>query len=211
MPQPKIKALIDFLSAGYKKGLAGEHAHEKLAPKGRLKPDQFANKIALAKKSAVLALFYLKEGKEYLLCIRRPKYEGTHSNQIAFAGGKCEDEDQDYLDTALRETHEEVGIYKDEIHVVGKLSSLYIPPSNFYVQPFLGVCLSENPKFKPDQREVEKLIEIELNELKNFQVTHQSITKGTIKMRMPSYLYNQHIIWGATAMMIAEIKALIDS
>ena len=93
-----------------------------------------------AKKAGVMALFYPKENNvTHLLLILRKTYKGVHSNQIAFPGGKFEPEDADLKYTALRETFEEVGVPLAAIHVIKALSPVYIPPSNFEVQPFVGV------------------------------------------------------------------------
>ena len=93
-----------------------------------------------AKKAGVMALFYPKHWNvTHLLLILRKTYTGVHSNQIAFPGGKLELTDADLQETALRETHEEVGVPTERVTIIKSLSKVYIPPSNFEVQPFVGL------------------------------------------------------------------------
>ena len=107
-----------------------------------------------AKKSAVLVLFYLKEGELFLALMQRPTYDGKHSGQISFPGGKHEKSDKNSVETALREANEEVGIISNDVEVVGQLSNVYIPVSQFIVTPVVGV-INYLPNFKLDNHEVE--------------------------------------------------------
>ena len=105
------------------------------------------------RKAAVMALFYPDfEQVTHLLLILRKTYEGVHSNQIGFPGGKVEKGDADLLTTALRETHEEVGVAPAQINVLRALSEVYIPPSNFEVRPYMGLCQ------KPTTFKIDKIL-----------------------------------------------------
>ena len=162
------------------------------------------------KTSAVLSLLYPKEDLAHMAFILRKTYKGVHSNQIGFPGGKTEDEDEDDLFTALRETHEEIGVSPNNITVIKQLTYIYIPPSNFLVKPFVGY-LTETPNFKLQESEVEALIEIPLNQvIDESNVGSKRITTSYAKnIDVPVFTFTDPVLWGATAMMVSEIKDLI--
>ena len=160
------------------------------------------------KKSAVLILLYPKHGFTYLVMMVRALDNGVHSGQISFPGGKSEKSDPSLEYTALREANEEIGIIHDTVEIIGKLTNIFIPPSNFDVYPFVGVSLS-TPIFKPNN-EVHKLLEIKLSTLQNPK------TKGYKKIKhrsgneflVPCYYVDGEVIWGASAMMLSEFLDL---
>lgn len=162
------------------------------------------------KISAVMVLFYEKNGVIELLFIERKKYPGVHSGQISFPGGKTEKEDSSLLQTALRETYEEIGISQYEIQQIGQLTELYIPPSNFIVYPFVGI-LSTPPSFTINDAEVEKVLSIPVNDL--FIKTAKQLTtiesRGAI-IQVPAFVYQENVIWGATAIMLREIELILQ-
>ena len=141
----------------------------------------------------------------------RKEYLGTHSGQMSFPGGKQEPTDADIVQTALRETNEEIGISPDHIRVIGKLSELYIPPSNFLVYPTVGV-MKEEASFKKDDAEVEEIVPIPLS----FFLDEKSRGKTNIKIMgnstidVPAYIYDRYTIWGATAIMMSEFVYLVN-
>ena len=170
-------------------------------------------KIKNASKAGVMALFYPdKQQQTKLVLILRNTYNGVHSAQICFPGGKFEAQDVSLEKTAKRETSEEIGIPVENIEVFRQLTEVYIPPSNFYVQPFLGV-LKKTPTFNKQDDEVEEVIEVSLNHLFNDDnVISTSVeTSYNIKVQVPAYKLNGHIVWGATAMMLSEIKDLLKN
>lgn len=149
------------------------------------------------KRAAVYCVFFPNTSKSTsFVLIRRQTYPGIHSNQMGFPGGKKDKKDSDLHTTALREFKEELGVEK--IHSICPLSPLYIPPSNFWVQPFLGY-LTQTPKFIPDYKEVAEVVEVSLNEFIQAKVL------GT----PPGYMLSNHHVWGATAMILAEIKEML--
>lgn len=159
--------------------------------------------------SSVLILFYLKEGNICIPFIKRPKYEGVHSGQIAFPGGRFEIEDMNLQNTALRETEEEIGIDRNKVKVLGGLTSLYIPPSNFKVSPVVGYY-TENPRFSIDRNEVDHLLEIPVEELLDEKHrTRRIIDTSYGKIEVPCYFIQDEIIWGATAMMLSELLEIL--
>src|SRR5690554_1701507 len=144
--------------------LPGEAVQLKMAPLERLqelKREAIANNNA--RKAGVMALFYpSRTFQTNLILILRKTYEGIHSGQVSFPGGKLDKSDRSMEEAALRETEEEIGVDRRAITIVKKLTPLYIPPSNFIVQPFIGIT-SKTPEFVRDEREVEALIEVELS------------------------------------------------
>jgi len=166
-----------------------------------------------AKRAGVMALFYPDENRQTkLVLILRNTYKGVHSAQISFPGGKFEPNDVSLKKTALRETSEEIGISEKHIEVVKQLTEIYIPPSNFYVQPFLGI-IKETPTFIKQDNEVAEVIEVLLTHfLDDANVISTTVdTSYKIEVEVPAYKLNGHIIWGATAMMLSEIKDLLKN
>ncbi len=192
--------------------LPGEAFHLKMAPMERLlELKRKARETKTGKQAAVLCLFYpSSEGETHLILILRKAYKGVHSAQVGFPGGKVELGDSSMLDAALRETEEEVGIPIADISVLKQLTEIYIPPSNFFVQPYLGIT-SKTPQFIPHENEVEAIIEVPLHEFLNDAVkTTQSLNTSYAKnIQVPAFHLQGHVVWGATAMMLNEIHAIL--
>ncbi len=192
--------------------LPGEASHHKMVPEFRIKELlELKNVKITPRKAGVMALFYPNMNKEtHVLFILRKTYKGVHSNQVAFPGGKAEKEDGDLMITALRETHEEVGVHPDDVDVVKELTEIFIPPSNFQVQPFLG--LYKNPKpFVIQESEVEAILEVSLTQflLEDSLTTKKITTSYATNIEVPAFKLNGYIVWGATAMILSEIKVLL--
>lgn len=163
------------------------------------------------RKAGVMALFYPNdERRTSLLLILRKTYKGVHSNQIGFPGGKVEKEDLDLAATALRETYEEVGVPPEKVHVIKSLTEIYIPPSNFEVQPFIGLYQKSIP-FILQESEVEALVEVSLTDfMDDSKIFMQKLnTSYAENIDVPAFKLNGYTVWGATAMMLSEIKELI--
>ncbi|WP_299158106.1 CoA pyrophosphatase [uncultured Tenacibaculum sp.] len=193
------------------KPLGGLTSQFKLAPKLRTKFSQELIDSKNPRKAAVLALFYPDENNQTrFLLTQRASYNGTHSAQISFPGGKVEDKDINLQETALRETFEEVGVSTNSIKVIRQLSDSYIPPSNFLVTPFLGIA-SKKPSFIPNN-EVANLIEVLTSDLLNDNnLTSKEMETSYMKnIDVPCFKLNNYIVWGATAMMLSEIKDLLN-
>lgn len=192
--------------------LPGEAAHRKLAPLQRIKELEAINiEERQPQEAGVMAVFYPgQEGETRLVLILRKTYRGVHSNQVGFPGGRVEPEDRNLEETALRETEEEVGIPRSDIEVIKQLSKLYIPPSNFWVQPFIGL-LYETPTLIPQEAEVEKILEVKLRDFldDSILVKERLTTSYAIDIEVPAYLLNDQIVWGATGMMLSEIRELL--
>ena len=193
--------------------LPGEVAHIIMSPSGRLEITRKLNLEQVKPRNAgVMMLIYPKEGAAHLVLIVRNTYKGVHSSQIAFPGGKYEIEDADFMQTALRETFEEIGIKQNKVEVVKAFTNLYIPPSNFMVHPFLGVCRNEIV-FYPDPNEVADIIELPLTTfLSDSIVTNVVMSTSYAKsIDVPVFKIDEHIVWGATAMMLSELKVVLTS
>ncbi|MDP5158994.1 MAG: CoA pyrophosphatase [Flaviramulus sp.] len=192
--------------------LPAETSHFKMVPPFRQELLSL-NKEAIknAKNAGVLALFYpdVNNITTFVLILRK-SYKGVHSAQIAFPGGKLETMDSSIQDTALRETFEEVGVPINTINVVKKLSQVYIPPSNFYVHPFMAY-VNTTPNFIKQVDEVEAILEISLEHFLDDKtlITKKVETSYRVEVDVPAFQLNNHIVWGATAMMLSEIKDLL--
>ena len=193
--------------------LPGLDAHSLLAPSYRISDLKKMNyNIVNSKIAAVLILFFPSpNGQLNLVLIERGKYPGVHSGQISFPGGKYENQDNELWETALREANEEIGIQKADIIYVMSLSNIFIPPSNFLVTPFLSYSIS-NLTFIPHKSEVSKIIELPVNDLLKIKVSKKRLkTMFKESVQVPCFNYNQNIIWGATSMILSELKMLIQN
>ncbi len=158
-----------------------------------------------------MALFYPNnENQSMFLLILRKTYEGVHSNQVAFPGGKEEAGDRDLLHTALRETQEEVGVAPQKIKYLKELTKVYIPPSNFMVSPFIGLC-KEPIDFLIQEEEVESTVEVVVQDLLDDTLIHSKKirTSYAVDVDVPAFKLNGYTVWGATAMMLSEVKDLL--
>jgi len=194
--------------------LPGQASQFKMSPPFREKLiAKQKDNIKNAKQSAVMVLFYPDTALQTkLVLILRKTYKGVHSAQVGFPGGKVEPEDESLQHTALRETHEEVGVVPDAIEVLKQLTQIYIPPSNYYVQPFLGISRT-TPNFIKQDTEVEDILEVNLEDFLNdaYVVTKTVSTSYDVKVEVPAYNLNKQLVWGATAMMLSEVKDLLNT
>lgn len=198
---------IDYLKQA---NLGGLEAHFRFAPEIRLKYNAEKIEASNPKKAAVLALFYPNKNNETcFLLTQRASYKGTHSAQISFPGGKIEASDRNLEQTALRETFEEVGIKNDAITIIREITDVYIPPSNFLATPF--VAYSEQKPHLSINHEVDHTFDVKLADLLNDgNISSINITTSYAnKIDVPCFKLNNYIVWGATAMILNEIKELL--
>ncbi|HEY6915715.1 MAG TPA: CoA pyrophosphatase [Paludibacter sp.] len=192
--------------------LPGVAAHLKMAPASRAHELISNNDNSLnARKSAVLILFFHDEDVLKMIVIRRSVYVGIHSGQIAFPGGRYEEEDKDLRTTALREIEEEIGIPEDKIEILGRLSDIYVPPSNFMISVFVGY-LAEKPEYKIDEREVDEVIEIPFSDFfKPNLIKEKDFYVGSLRAakKVPYFDVTNAEIWGASAMVVSELLEML--
>ena len=198
---------INHLQIQLRQPLPGPEAHLKMASASRLRLKTQPNEKT--RRSAVLILFYPYRDQILVPLILRPKYDGVHAGQMAFPGGRYEKTDENLIRTALREAQEEIGIKASDVQVLGQLTELFIPPSNFFVLPVIGK-LSYRPDFYPDPREVEAVLEVSLEEMMDERIVGATVldVRG-ITIDAPFYDIQGHKVWGATAMMISELLTVI--
>jgi 8-oxo-dGTP pyrophosphatase MutT (NUDIX family) len=192
--------------------LPGERAQLKMAAAGRTRLGAFPTPNAATRTGAVLILFYPRGGLIHVPMIRRPVYQGVHSGQVAFPGGRVDETDESIIATALREAHEEVGVRPAEVEVLGLLTPLFVHASNFMVHPVVGAA-RHRPDFKPDPYEVDALLEVPLTELQDVTRigSKEIIVREDIAIEAPFYDLQGHTVWGATAMMLSELLEVLGS
>jgi len=204
------KELILSLEVRLTEPLPGTPAHNKMKP-------LLANGIPIrfpersdTREGGVLILLYEKNNTIHFPLIRRSEYEGVHSGQIALPGGRYEASDSNLIDTALRETEEEIGIDRSTVSVIGQLSKFYVGASNYNILPVVGY-LKEVPEFRPDLFEVAEVIEAKLEVLLNPEnVKTKTIrARNAVELTSPYFDIQDQTVWGATAMMLSEFSEIL--
>ena len=191
--------------------LPGMEAHIHMAPAQRFNDKARYEPNANTRKGGVLILLYPDTNNLYLPLILRPIDSSVHSGQVALPGGKKDQEDQDIIDTALRETWEEIGVKVDRSQVIGQLSPMFIPPSNFLVYPTVA-AIDHLPEFEPSPHEVAQLIRLNLPDfISNDNRKIKEIQTKYMKAKVPCYEVGEYTIWGATAMILSEFLMVIKS
>ena len=198
------------LIEAFKQPLPGKNGQAQLKPYLKINKNIDAPSFIKPKEGAVMAVIYPKENIPHLLLIERPLYDGVHSGQIAFPGGKIEKSDASFLHAALRETHEEVGIESNHIQVVGNLTEVFVFASNFMVYPFVGI-MQEIPTFALETKEVAGVLEIPLLRFFEDGIIKEKKIKNALGFNLmaPYYDLDNKVLWGATAMMVSELCAVI--
>lgn len=169
---------------------------------------------ATARPSAVLLLLFPVDRHLNLLLIKRTEDGHAHSGQISFPGGKQDPEDSNLMATALREAWEEVGLTKEKVSVLGQLTPLYIPVSNYHVFPFVAMT-QERPAYQLSQDEVAAVLETPLLDILNpaTKITTRIALpreRGLVRKVQAYRLRDGSIVWGATAMILAELEMLLE-
>lgn len=167
-----------------------------------------------ARVACVMCLFYEKNNEPHVAFIQRTSKNTNdrHAGQIGLPGGKAEESDSSHEETARRETEEEIGIKGVDIDVLGALTPLYIPVSNFQVYPFIGY-LDYKPAFNRQVEEVDDILEIPFSTLlkkENRQTKDMRFGENVILKDVPYFDLGEHVLWGATAMMMSEVVAVVE-
>lgn len=205
-----FRIFIEGLKTRLQRDLPGEDAQFSMAPLSRERISQLPKTTYAPRKSAILILLFPMDKSLCTVLIQRPVYDGVHSGQVAFPGGKYEDSDGELKQTALREAFEEVGILPDQVEILGNLTDVYITPSNFLVSPFVGY-MNTPPEFIINSYEVERIITPAVQDLsKEENKGIKSIPHSNgYKIKTPYYEIEGLTIWGATAMIISELNAVL--
>ncbi len=167
-------------------------------------PDEYKN----YHDSAVLVLLFPFQKQIQICLIRRPSTMKNHAGQIAFPGGKKEPDDPDLIQTALREAREEIGVVREDVEILGQLSTVYVQISEFLITPVVG-WLNKEPEIVVDSSEVDEVFFISLDDIANQgNRCEREMETRTGRVNVPGYEINGLFIWGATAMMLAELVDL---
>jgi 8-oxo-dGTP pyrophosphatase MutT (NUDIX family) len=207
-----LDSFTDKLRLALEQTLPGPNAQYLMAPLHRERIEIETLKVEQYRPSAVIiVLCEDPSGEIYFPLTEWMAYNGAHSAQISLPGGKFDKEDQSLENTALRECYEEIGI--SDIEIIGKLTPLHIPVSSFLVHPFVGVCKVKDPQMRNHEREVKTILKLKIVDLLNNNI----IRKGTIevfsnlKIKTPWFDVEGHKVWGATAMILSELKELVKT
>jgi len=180
----------------------------KMVPEPRPGEKVYTEVEAFCLKAGVMILLYQREGSWHVALIRRPSTVMHHKDQIGFPGGELE-AGENFEQAALRETWEELGVYPDQVQIIGSLTPLYIPPSNFCIYPVVAIA-SSPLSFKPHPEEVAEVIEVPLIHLAEARTIRRETWKiGEQPVDVPFYGFKTHKIWGATAMVLAEFLEIL--
>ena len=201
--------LIEKLANRLQEPLPGPAAHEPLraTPTCLIKP-KFDHQLP-PKPGSVLILLYPDDGSIKFPLTKRPDYLGAHGGQVSLPGGKSE-QGENAIQTALREGEEEIGVKSIEMKVVGTLSNFFVIPSNFMVTPVIAYSEAK-PLFVPQETEVERILECNLLDLLRPEAiqTKEIVAAKMYPMLAPHFLIDGEVVWGATAMMLNELRTLI--
>ena len=209
MTEIMLDELVGFLSERLKRELPGREAQEMMIPPARRADVVDEQKVAQARPAGALILLYPVENDLAFPLIKRPVYNGVHSGQVSLPGGKRDLEDKSLIETALRECSEEIGVGGETVQTLGILSDLFVPVSRFLITPVVGF-VRQIPAFIPDDYEVERMFSGTLKEL----VDPKTIREGMIRlssgyeMSAPYFNIAGEVVWGATAMILSELKWL---
>jgi 8-oxo-dGTP pyrophosphatase MutT (NUDIX family) len=206
----EYKDKIEWLRARLKQSLPGLAAQERMMGRVVSSPVKAPDN---AKPSAVLCLLFPVNGELNVLLMKRREDKTAHSGQVSFPGGSYDVTDADLKATALREAQEEVGILSSEVDIIGALTPLYIPVSNFNVYPFVGFSTGR-PAYNLSHKEVSYIIEVPLSNL--LHAERKTIT-DVVSPARPDLIRNVKaykledgtIIWGATAMIVSELEVVL--
>lgn len=203
--------LIERVRGRLSQPLPGHDDFRELSGYQRPDLESVKRQVPPAKESGVLALLYPSGVELHTMLMLRPAYDGVHSGQVGFPGGHREPGDADIVATALREFQEETGAESREFDVLGMLTPVYIPPSRALVTPV--IAYTDNlGELSPDPREVAALIPVAVSHLMRDDILKRTKVFVSILQReveAPYWDVDGHVVWGATALMIAELRKLL--
>jgi len=205
--------IIIRLQSALDNELPGEMAHADLMPINRPFSQKALKRATNYRKSAVGLVLYEEADSIRCVLIQRPQYDGTHGGQVSFPGGKMDSSDPDLEYTAKRECMEEIALEPTRMKTIGLLSEVYIPVSKFLVQPYV-FYVESLPELKPDKREVDEIFSFEIETLLDdscLKHTNLKFRNGFNQKNIPYFDIEGKVVWGATAMILSEFKAVLKS
>lgn len=208
MDDPTLTGALKEIKRKLNGPLPGLRAQLRMAPEPRPGTRPCREMESSSLRAGVLVLFYPKDGRLHLLLTRRTERVVTHRGQISFPGG-TQHPGETIEETALREAAEELGLVPAKIVLLGRLTPLYIPLSNFCIYPVVA-CLPERPEIRPQPEEVAEVLEIPVDHLLDAAtLRRETWIQNDEPYHVPFYAFGQHKIWGATAIVLAELLELI--
>ena len=210
MPILQDQSIFDNLKERLGKPLPGRKVQYEMSASQRGRRSINFNIEEDPKESSVLIVLFIKNGQVCFPLIQRPQYTGIHSGQIGLPGGKIEEDDKDRIETALRETEEEIGINAQDVVVLGKLTELYVQASHYNVLPIVGY-LPYIPAYHPDPQEVSRVIEGRIDDLLNAgkRKVKELLVREKYAVTAPYFDINNEMVWGATAMILNEFSVVL--
>lgn len=202
-----FSAQIEMLRSRLQDPLPGTGAQLSMAPRLRRDPRVIQVDDKDCRDGAVLVLLFPLAGDPATVLTVRHADLTQHAGQVSFPGGR-RDPDEMLAETVVREAYEEIGLESDELTLLGTLTPLYIPPSNFCVYPFVGTT-DRRPEYEPHDAEVEQILEVPIAHLlqPKTRVEEEWDLRGE-RVTVPYYDVAGYKVWGATAMVLAELVAL---
>lgn len=203
------RTLIDRLAARLAQpDRPGENAFRPLSVPGRTARTVSEARLGGAREGAVLLLMYPKDDTPHIVLTERRADLRDHAGQVSFPGGRIEP-DETAVEAALREASEEVGLTA-AVDILGHLSPLWIPPTNYLVFPIVAAALAR-PAFVTAADEVAALVEAPLAALYDPAARCTIVRRGLdgLPRPVPALRVAGHEIWGATAMILGELTALL--
>ncbi len=167
--------------------------------------------ITSERRAGVLLIFYPKNGEAHILFTKRSQEVAEHKGEISFPGGAYDTQDKTILQTALRESREELGLNVNEFEILGELDDVYVPPTRFLITPFVAF-MNQPPKPKPSLLEISEVLEIPASELLNPSIFREEVREAAgMKRQLQFYSYGQYVIWGATARILRQFLDLVST
>jgi 8-oxo-dGTP pyrophosphatase MutT (NUDIX family) len=160
-------------------------------------------------EAAVLVAIFGYPARPVLVFTERRHDLRRHAGEISFPGGRRDHPGEALLTTALREAEEEIGLARAEVDVVGALPPIGTFVTSYKVHPFVGL-IDEDLRFEPNPAEVETVLAFKLEALRESFQMRRLVRRG-IPFRTPTYLVDDHLIWGATARILGELLGRLDS
>ncbi len=208
MSPEDIKSWLDNLKQRLNGPKPGLFSQLKMVPDHRRHEKTYLEVADSCNRAGVLVLLYPRLDQIHIVLTRRTSTVAHHQAQISFPGGH-KDSHESVLETALREAEEELNVAPSEVRILGELTPLYVPPSNYCIYPVVAMAESR-PDFRPSPHEVAEVLEIPLGHLLDQKNVRREVwpLRG-IDVSVPFYSFQDNKIWGATAMIIAELLDLM--